>query len=169
MLYTIGHSTRPLDALINILDHYGIKRVFDVRTIPQSRYNPQFNKETFADALQKAGLEYRHMSALGGLRKPLKESINSGWKNGSFRGYADYMQTKAFEEAVQELIRLAEEKNSVLLCAEAVPWKCHRSLIADALLIRGIEVRHILTITTVQAHLLTPFAKAEGQKITYPG
>lgn len=169
MLYTIGHSTRPLDEFINILGHYGIKRVFDVRTIPQSRYNPQFNKETFADALQKADLEYRHMPALGGLRKPLKESINSGWKNGLFRGYADYMQTKAFEEAAQELIRLAEEKNSVLLCAEAVPWKCHRSLIADALLVRGIEVQHILAITTVQAHLLTPFAKAEGQKVTYPG
>jgi hypothetical protein len=168
IVLTIGHSTRPLEEFIALLQAHGATCVVDVRTVPRSRHNPQFNKTTLPRSLKKAGLGYVHMPGLGGLRHAKRDSPNAGWRNASFRGYADYMQTPEFAQSLEELIRLAKQDRIVLICAEAVPWRCHRSLIADALLVRGIRTEDIMTATRRQVHTLTPFAKVRGTTITYP-
>src|SRR6185312_7197856 len=155
-----------LDEFIRLLQAHGVSRLVDVRTVPRSRHNPQFNKASLPRALKKAGLSYVHMPGLGGLRHAKRDSINMGWRNTSFRGYADYMQTPEFEQNLEELIRLAGKERVAIMCAEAVPWRCHRSLIADALLVRGIRAEDIMNPTRRQVHKLTPFAKVRGTTIT---
>jgi uncharacterized protein (DUF488 family) len=169
VIFTVGHSTHPIEEFIRILQAHGIKQLVDVRTIPRSRRNPQFNSETLARSLKTGGIEYRHMPGLGGLRRPRPDSRNTGWRNASFRGYADHMQTPAFQRDLQILMDLASETATTIMCAEAVPWRCHRSLIADALLVHGIEVQEILTAAKSQPHKLTPFAKIDGTEVSYPG
>jgi uncharacterized protein (DUF488 family) len=163
---TIGHSTHPIEDFVKILEAHGVKKVVDVRTIPRSRHNPQFNKEFLPAALGKIG--YVHIKGLGGLRHPRKDSPNTGWKNSSFRGFADYMQTEEFTKSIDRLIEIARQTQIAIMCAEAVPWRCHRSLIADALTIRNINVEHIYSATSIKPHKLTPFAKVRGTVITYP-
>ena len=167
-IFTVGHSTRSIEDFIEVLRAYQIEEVVDVRTIPRSRHNPQFNSDILPKSLGKAGIGYLHMKGLGGLRHSLKDSLNTGWHNLSFRGFADYMQTKEFLENIERLIALSVERRLALMCAEALPWRCHRSLIADALSIRGMEVVHISSGTSSHAHALTPFAKVRGRHITYP-
>jgi uncharacterized protein (DUF488 family) len=168
IVMTIGHSTRTVEEFIGLLQAHAVSRVVDVRTVPRSRHNPQFNKASLPGSLQKAGLEYVHMPKLGGLRHAQRDSLNVGWRNASFRGYADYMQTPEFEKSLEELVQLAKQDRIALMCAEAVPWRCHRSLIADALLVRGIRTEDIMSSTRRQVHTLTPFAKVRGTTITYP-
>lgn len=151
-----------------MLKAHGVQRVIDVRTIPRSRHNPQFNRDQLSPALHRARIHYRHMSGLGGLRHARRDSVNAGWRNASFRGYADYMQTSTFTESLVRCIALARHERVVLMCAEAVPWRCHRSLIADALLVRGIEAREITSGTRARLHTLTPFAHVKGTRLTYP-
>jgi len=151
-----------------MLEAHGVKQLVDVRTIPKSRRNPQFGQDQLAAALEQHGIRYIHLPGLGGLRHARKDSINTGWKNSSFRGYADYMQTPAFAESLASLIELADPAPTVIMCAEAVPWRCHRSLIADALAARGIDVEHIFTATSRKPHTYTPFARIEGESVTYP-
>ena len=165
---TIGHSTLALENFINLLKANNVAKVVDIRTIPRSRHNPQFNKATLPISLNLVGIGYLHMRGLGGLRHPVKDSLNSGWQNASFRGFADYMQTVEFRENIQELIELAKKEQIILMCAEAVPWRCHRSLIADALLIRGVKVEHVLGTTHRRPHIITPWAKVTGLNILYP-
>ncbi|HZM03332.1 MAG TPA: DUF488 domain-containing protein [Candidatus Saccharimonadales bacterium] len=165
---TIGHSTRTIDEFIGLLQAHAASQVVDVRTIPRSRHNPQFNKDSLPGSLKKVGLGYVHMPGLGGLRHAKHDSINMGWRNASFRGYADYMQTPEFAQALEELIKLAKQRRIVIMCAEAVPWRCHRSLIADALLVRGIRAEDITSPTRCTLHTLTPFATVRGTTITYP-
>jgi len=167
-VYGIGHSNRPLEFFVGLLLGYGVERLVDVRTVPRSRHNPQFNKETLPADLQSAGIRYAHMAGLGGLRHAKKDSVNTGWTNSSFRGYADYMQTPEFEKNLEDLIALAKKETIAFMCAEAVPWRCHRSLIADALTIRGIPVYQIMSRVSAPLHQLTPWAKAEGKRLTYP-
>jgi uncharacterized protein (DUF488 family) len=169
VVLTIGHSTRTLDDFLRVLRAHGVEEVVDVRTIPRSRRNPQFNRETLPVSLEAAGIGYRHLAGLGGLRRAHPDSINTAWRNASFRGYADYMQTPEFEASLEALIELARRHQVALVCAEAVPWRCHRSLIADALLVRGIPVEHILSATRRQPHRLTPWARVQGAKVVYPG
>ena len=166
---TVGHSTHPIEEFVRILNAHGIRRLVDVRTIPRSRRNPQFNRESLRTSLPAAGIEYRHLPGLGGLRHPRKDSMNTGWRNASFRGYADYMQTPEFSENLDHLMELAADAPTAIMCAEAVPWRCHRSLIADALLARGVAVMEILSATKSQPHAMTPFAKGAGGQVTYPG
>jgi len=168
VVLTIGHSTRPLAEFIGLLETHAVSWVVDVRTVPRSRHNPQFNKDSLPESLSKAGLGYVHMPGLGGLRRAKPDSLNVGWRNASFRGYADYMQTPEFEENLQELIELAKQHRIVLMCAEAVPWRCHRSLIGDALTVRGFRVEDIMSSTRRQVHALTTFAQVEGIVVTYP-
>jgi uncharacterized protein (DUF488 family) len=168
IVFTIGHSTRTLAEFIRLLQLHAATRVVDVRTMPRSRHNPQFNKDSLALALEKAGLGYVHLPGLGGLRHAKRDSLNVGWRNASFRGFADYMQTPEFERSLEELIRLSNRDRIALMCAEAVPWRCHRSLIADALLAHGIRTEDIMSPTRRQLHGLTPFAKVCGTTITYP-
>jgi uncharacterized protein (DUF488 family) len=168
-IFTIGHSTRPIDEFINILKALDIKLVADVRTIPKSRHNPQFNGDALAKSLKESGLDYVHMTRLGGLRHPMKNSHNRAWKNDSFRGFADYMQTEDFEIGLAELLEKAQKQQTVVLCAEAVPWHCHRSLIGDALLVRGVKVVDIISESTRRDHALTPWAAVNGTRVTYPG
>ena len=165
---TIGHSTRPLETFIHLLQIYGAKQIIDVRTVPRSRHNPQFNRDTLPGSLKAVGIGYLHMPGLGGLRRPKPDSINLGWRNASFRGFADYMRTSEFENYLGELAMLAQRKSSALMCAEALPWRCHRSLISDALAIRGIKVAHILSATHLQPHRITPFARWDGEYLIYP-
>lgn len=168
LVMTIGHSTRTLEEFIGLLQTHGATCVVDVRTVPRSRHNPQFDKTSLPRSLKKAGLGYFHMPGLGGLRHAKRDSPNLGWRNASFRGYADYMQTPEFGQSLEEVIRLANQDRIVLMCAEAVPWRCHRSLIADALLVRGIRTEDIMSETRRQVHTLTPFAKVRDTRITYP-
>jgi uncharacterized protein (DUF488 family) len=168
IVLTIGHSTRTLEEFIGLLQTHGATRVVDVRTVPRSRHNPQFNKDSLPGSLKKAGLGYVHLPGLGGLRHAKRDSVNLGWRNASFRGYADYMQTPEFKQSLEELIQLANQQPIALMCAEAVPWRCHRSLIADALLVRGIRTEDIMSSTRRQVHTFTPFAKVRGATITYP-
>jgi uncharacterized protein (DUF488 family) len=168
-VHTVGHSTHSIEEFIGILKAHGVRRLVDVRTIPRSRRNPQFNREILSDSLRAVGIEYRHLPGLGGLRHPRKDSTNTGWRNASFLGYADYMQTPEFGENLNHLIELALEAPTAIMCAEAVPWRCHRSLIADAMLARDIAVMEILSATKSQSHAPTPFAKFDGQQVTYPG
>ena len=168
IVLTIGHSTPTIEEFINLVLAHGVSRVVDVRTIPRSRHNPQFNADSLQRSLKKTGVGYVHMAGLGGLRHPTRDSLNIGWCNGSFRGFADYMQTPEFETILGEFIELARQGGVALMCAEAVPWRCHRSLIADALLVRGIHVEHILRLAQRNVHTLTRFAKVRGSRITYP-
>jgi uncharacterized protein (DUF488 family) len=151
-----------------MLKAHGITRLIDVRTVPKSRYNPQYNSEALARSVEDEGIRYEHRKDLGGLRHPRKESTNTGWRNQSFRGYADYMQTPEFESALNGLMETAAREPVVILCAEAVPWRCHRSLIADALTARGWRVEHIMSATKADLHKMTSFAKVEGTSVTYP-
>jgi uncharacterized protein (DUF488 family) len=167
-IFTVGHSTLPIERFITLLQTYGIERLADVRTVPRSRHNPQFNDTALAASLSVHNLEYVHMQSLGGLRHPRKDSLNTGWRNGGFRGYADYMQTTAFQDALETLIRMSGQKRIAIMCAEAVPWRCHRSLVADALSVRGVPVVEILSESNYRMHQLTPFAQVEGLRITYP-
>ena len=167
-LWTIGHSTRSLDDFVALLQSHGIRRLVDVRTIARSRHNPQFNSDRLAKGLKKAGLAYLHMPQLGGLRKPRKDSVNAGWKNTSFRGYADYMQTEPFSNALEKLTASSQKMSTAIMCAEAVPWRCHRSLIADALAVRGWTVRHIMTPAKADKHRITAFAVIDQDQLTYP-
>jgi len=168
VVLTIGHSTRTLEEFLRLLQAHAVSRVVDVRTIPRSRHNPQFNRDTLPASLKAAGLGYAHMADLGGLRRTTVDSPNTGWRNASFRGYADYMQTPEFRQALEQLIKMTDQDRIALMCAEAVPWRCHRSLIADALLVRGIRSEDIQSATRCQVHALTPFAKVQGDRITYP-
>lgn len=168
LVLTIGHSTRTLELFIRMLKAHEVTRVVDIRTVPRSRRNPQFNKETLPDELKSAGIEYVHMPGLGGLRHPRPDSPNTGWRNSSFRGFADYMQTQEFEDNLKALIDLAGQERCALMCAEAVPWRCHRSLIADALVVRGIRVEHIVSLSGTLPHKLTPFALVKELQIIYP-
>ena len=168
-VFTIGHSTRPLDDFVALLRLNQVRLVVDVRTIPRSRRNPQYNMDVLPASLGLDGTAYRHMPGLGGLRHGDKNStINAAWRNASFRGYADYMQTDEFERSLEELTDLAKTNPTAVMCAEAVPWRCHRSLIADAMLVRGFNVSHIIDSKEVQSHKLTPWARVEGTRITYP-
>ncbi len=169
VVLTIGHSTHPIDEFIELLLAHGVTRVVDVRTVPRSRHNPQFNLTSLPESLGNAAVGYVHLPGLGGLRHSHADSVNTGWRNSSFRGYADYMQTAEFRESLEEVIRLAHADRIALMCAEAVPWRCHRSLIADALLVRGIPVEDIMSLTHRQPHRLTAFARVDGTKLTYPG
>jgi uncharacterized protein (DUF488 family) len=169
MIYTIGHSTRPLDEFILLLKKYKVKRLVDVRTIPRSRHNPQFNKEPLSAALKKEKIKYTHLKELGGLRKPSASSLNTGWRNASFRGFADYMQTPEFTKGIARLINLSRKETVAVMCAESLPWRCHRSMIADALLSKGLLVGDILSEKSVRPHTLTPFARLKNGKICYPG
>jgi len=167
-ILTIGHSTHDLEEFVGLLQAHSVALVVDIRTIPRSRYNPQFNRETIAESLERAGIAYLHIPGLGGLRHASHDSPNTGWRNASFRGFADYMLTPEFEKNLETLIGIARKTRLVLMCAEAVPWRCHRSLIADALLCRGITVEHIMNATHRQMHELTQWAKVEGTRIYYP-
>jgi uncharacterized protein (DUF488 family) len=165
---TIGHSTRTWKEFLELLRAHRVKRVIDVRSIPRSRHNPQFNRATLSKKLRAARIGYVHLRRLGGLRHARRDSRNMGWRNASFRGFADYMQTSDFDAGLQRLIKLAGQKRSVIMCGEAVPWRCHRSLIADALTVRGIQVDNIMSMKRFQVHSLIPFAHVQGHHITYP-
>lgn len=167
-IFTVGHSTRPADEFLRILRAYEIELLADIRTVPRSRKNPQFDQNAFERLLEKERIAYRHLAGLGGLRHTRKDSPNTGWKNASFRGYADYMQTPEFARALEELIGLAAEQTTAIMCAEAVPWRCHRSLVGDALLARAVDVQDIFSATQARPHKMTPFAKINGLDVTYP-
>jgi len=170
-MLTIGHSTLPIEIFLGILQHQECRMLIDIRTVPRSRHNPQFEQNELADSLGSVQIGYQWMRNLGGLRHPRKDSINYGWRNHSFRGYADYMQTTEFARAIEELLTFPEE-GTVLMCAEAVPWRCHRSLVGDALLARGISVEDIFYDAKGKSHrkphALTPFARVDGQRVWYP-
>jgi uncharacterized protein (DUF488 family) len=165
---TIGHSNRPIEEFVSLLWSNEIARVLDVRTVPRSRHNPQFNRDDLPATLESVGIGYSHFPGLGGLRRPQPDSPNAAWRNLSFRGYADYMQSAEFAQNVQEVVALAAAERCVLMCAEAVPWRCHRSLIGDALLVRGVRVEDIVGPHGRRPHVLTRFAHVEGQRVTYP-
>ncbi len=167
-ILTIGHSTRSIGEFIRLLTAHGVDRLIDIRTIPRSRHNPQFSRDLLAPALRRAGMRYTHVPGLGGLRHPHADSANTGWRNAGFRGYADYMQTAAFRRSLDRCIDLAKSAHVVLMCAEAVPWRCHRSLVADALIVRGIVVSEITSGVRARPHSLTPWAEVNGIQITYP-
>ena len=167
-MLTIGHSNRPLQEFLTLLQVHGVELLVDVRTVPRSRHNPQFNQESLPASLASIRVDYRHMPGLGGLRKPRKDSINTGWRNDSFRGYADYMQSAEFERNLEELQGLERGRRVAIMCAESVPWRCHRGLIADALTARGVPVQHILSAAQPRPHQLTRFARVERRHVTYP-
>ena len=167
-VFTVGHSTLPIERFIALLKTYGVELLADIRTVPHSRHNPQFNDTAMADSLTAAHLEYVPMAALGGLRHTRQDSTNTGWRNKSFRGYADYMQTEEFQDALEVLTKMSRQKRVAIMCAEAVPWRCHRSLVADALNVRDVQAVEILSETSYRMHKITPFAHVEGLHITYP-
>ncbi len=167
-LFTVGHSTHPIEEFVGILRAHGVTLVADIRTVPRSRHNPQFNEGELTSSLPAHDLAYRRIPALGGLRKAHTDSVNAGWKNASFRGYADYMQTPEFADAVEDLGNLLNEASVAIMCAEAVPWRCHRSLVGDAMIVRGISVDDIFSATSAKPHALTSFARADGLSLTYP-
>lgn len=167
-VFTVGHSTLPIEQFIQLLKTYDIDCLLDIRTVPKSRHNPQFNSEDLEQSLAAAGIGYRTVPELGGLRHARKDSPNTGWRNKSFRGYADYMQTGEFEKGLRLLMDLGRKNRVAIMCAEAVPWRCHRSLVADALQVHGIPVVEILSQTSHRMHKLTPFAHVQGERITYP-
>jgi uncharacterized protein (DUF488 family) len=168
-VFTIGHSTRTVEQFIDLLRAASVQQLADIRTVPKSRRCPQFNSDALARSLGDAGIAYRHMPALGGLRHPRRDSPNTGWQNDSFRGYADYMSTGGFLTGLQDLIAWATLATTAIMCAEAVWWRCHRRLVADALTLRGIEVRHILGSGDPALHEMTRFARADGVSLSYPG
>jgi uncharacterized protein (DUF488 family) len=165
---TVGHSTRPIETFIELLRSHGVTQLVDVRTVPRSRHNPQFNREALQVTLPRAGIGYVHAPGLGGFRRPAADSPNAGWRNLSFRGYADYMQTPDFDAELRNLVELARTDRVALMCAEAVPWRCHRSLIADALTARGIATCEIAGPTRLQPHRYPAFACVHGETVTYP-
>jgi uncharacterized protein (DUF488 family) len=167
-ILTVGHSTHTLDDFIHLLHVHEVDEVIDVRTVPRSRHNPQFNRDTLPDGLRSSGIAYLHMPGLGGLRHPQPDSPNLGWRNSSFRGFADYMQTEEFEKQLKEVIEESKKGRVALMCAEAVPWRCHRSLIADALQARNVAVEHVLSSARRRPHRLTPFARVMGTRVIYP-
>jgi uncharacterized protein (DUF488 family) len=167
-IFTIGHSTHSIEEFIAMLKHNGITHLIDVRTIPKSRHNPQFNEDELHNSLKKVHIAYTHMKKLGGLRHAHKDSINTAWHTASFRGYADYMQTDEFQEGLKKLIEFAEKKNVAIMCAEAVPWRCHRNLIGDALLAKLIHVEDIFSLTSCKEHTMTPWAKVHRGNVSYP-
>ena len=167
-IFTVGHSTRTIDEFVELLRAHGVKEIVDIRSIPRSRYNPQFNADVLEHSLQANRISYRRIKELGGLRHARKDSLNLGWRNVSFRGFADYMATPEFSEGLEALIEVARAKETAIMCAEAVPWRCHRSLIGDALTKRGWIVRDIVSRTVAARHLLTPFLKTRKGQLTYP-
>jgi uncharacterized protein (DUF488 family) len=166
-LFTIGHSTRTIEQFLSLLRREVVVHLADVRTIPASRRYPHFNREPLAASLATAGVEYSHHPALGGRRTPREDSPNAGWRNSGFRGYADHMQTEEFTRALEHLLEMAGRTRVAIMCAEAVPWRCHRSLIADAAVVRGVDVRHILDSST-SPHRLTSFAQVQQGGLLYP-
>jgi len=169
VVLTIGHSTRAWEDFLGLLRAHGVYRVVDVRSIPRSRHNPQFNREILAKKLRAARIGYVHLRSLGGLRHARRDSQNLGWRNASFRGFADYMQTSKFELGLDRLMKLAAGNRTAIMCAEALPWRCHRSLIGDALTVRGVRVEDIMGLNQAKIHSLTSFARVRGNRITYPG
>lgn len=167
-IFTVGHSTLPIEEFLALLDAYAIACVADIRTVPRSRRNPQFNADTLETTLGEHKVKYAPLRALGGLRHAKKDSPNGGWRNASFRGFADYMQTEEFAAGLEDLIALSKKQRTAIMCAEAVPWRCHRSLVADALAVRGIPVVEIFSAANYRTHQLTPFARVEGIAVTYP-
>lgn len=171
-MLTIGHSTLPIETFLAILLENGVRMLADIRTVPKSRHNPQFAQENLKPALKAEGIDYRWFRNLGGLRHARKDSVNTGWRNASFRGYADYMQTAEFSAALDELLHAVPEANTALMCAEAVPWRCHRSLVGDALTVRGILVEDITYsargASRSEPHKTTPFARVEDGRLWYP-
>jgi uncharacterized protein (DUF488 family) len=168
MIFTVGHSTRAIDDFIGLLREHGVTKLVDVRTVPKSRHNPQFNRDELPKSLALARIGYTHLPELGGLRRAVPDSVNTAWRNLSFRGYADYMQTPEFERGIEKLIGMGAKETIAIMCAEAVPWRCHRSLIADALAARGIPAEDIIGSGRAQPHKMTPFARIEGSRVTYP-
>ncbi len=168
VIFTIGHSTHSISEFVELLQAHGIQMVVDIRTIPRSRHNPQFNEEDLKESLKKWKIGYKHLEKLGGLRHTTKDSINLGWYNKSFRGYADYMMTSEFATGLESLLKIASDKVTVMMCAEAVPWRCHRSLVGDALTKKGWLVRDIISRTKATRHKLTPFLKVKKGQLTYP-
>jgi len=168
VVLTIGHSTRTLEEFVELLEAYGVTLVVDVRTVPRGRHNPQFNKEALPISLKHFGIRYIHMPEIGGLRHPKHESVNLAWKNSGFQGYADYMQTQEFTDSLLKIIGLARETRLALMCAEALPWRCHRNLISDALTVRHIKVEHIIGKDSLIKHELNELAHVDGTRITYP-
>ena len=167
-IFTLGHSTLPIERFVALLRTYGIERLVDIRTVPRSRHNPQFNDTALAGTLAAEHIDYVPMQSLGGLRRARKDSPNTAWRNAGFRGYADYMQTEQFQAALEKLMVMARQKRVAIMCAEAVPWRCHRSLVADALNARAVPVIEILSESSYRAHKLTAFAQVKGTRITYP-
>lgn len=167
-IFTIGHSTRQIDDFIKLLQTYSVEVVVDVRTIPKSRHNPQFNEPDLKQSLRQAHIRYKHLKKLGGLRHTTKDSINLGWHNSSFRGYADFMATVEFSNGLEALTKIASVKKAVIMCAEAVPWRCHRPLIGDALTKKDWVVRDIMSGTSAPKHRLTPFLKVRKGQLIYP-
>ena len=167
-IFTIGHSTHPIDEFIGMLNGHGIKKLIDVRTIAKSRHNPQYNEGSLAESVRASGITYRRMKSLGGLRHVRQDSPNGAWRNASFQGYADHMQTDEFADAIDELVERGRSNNAVIMCAEAVPWRCHRSMIGDALVARHIDVLDIMSATSARPHTLTSFAHVDGTRVTYP-
>jgi uncharacterized protein (DUF488 family) len=168
-VFTIGHSRRSIEEFVGLLQANGIEQLVDIRSVPRSRMNPQFNRDTLPHSLRQAGIDYLHMPELGGMRHPRPDSPNGAWRNDSFRGYADYMQTPEFAAAVKKLTEIARSRQIAIMCAEAVPWRCHRSLVGDALTVRGVVVEDILSAARRQPHRMTPFARVEGTRVWYPG
>ena len=167
-LWTLGHSTLTLADFVERLRGHQVQQVVDVRSLPGSRRYPHFDKQALGPALRNRRIQYRHVVALGGRRRPTGEATNAGWRNASFRGYADYMGTEAFAQALEQLLICATKRRVALLCAEAVYWRCHRSMIADALVVRGHDVVHIMGPRTARAHVLRDFAHVRGHRLTYP-
>jgi uncharacterized protein (DUF488 family) len=168
-IFTIGHSTHSADTFLELLKEHGIERLADIRTVPRSRRHPHFNSEALSAFLQQHGIAYRHFPALGGLRKPKRDSVNTGWRHPGFRGYADHMQTAEFARGVDELLQFSHAGVTSVMCAEAVWWQCHRQLLADALVVRGVAVWHLLPGASPKPHQLSDFARIEGLSLTYPG
>jgi uncharacterized protein (DUF488 family) len=167
-IFTVGHSTRPIEEFIELLKQHSITQLVDIRTIPKSRHNPQFGQQEMEKSLPAAGIAYRYIKELGGLRPAVKNSVNEAWRNKSFRNYADYMQTEDFHDGLMELMTLSKENTTAIMCAEAVPWRCHRSLVSDALLVQGWRVCEIIGKGNAREHTLTSFAVVDGTTVTYP-
>jgi uncharacterized protein (DUF488 family) len=167
-VYTIGHSSRPIDEFIDLLRRNGVTLLADIRTIPKSRHNPQYWQDALRESIAGAGIAYTYLPGLGGRRRAAKDSVNIAWRNASFRGYADHMQSEEFAAALSSLIALSQEHVTAIMCAEAVPWRCHRSLVGDALVVRGINVIDIMSATSNRPHTLTAWAHVDGTTITYP-
>lgn len=168
-IYTIGHSTRPIEEFIDLLQRNDVVTLVDIRTIPKSRHNPQYWYDALSESLERVGITYQRLAGLGGRRQRVPDSVNTAWRNESFQGYADHMQTEEFHEGLNELIAIAEQSTIAIMCSEAVPWRCHRSLVGDALLVRGFDVVDIMSATTNRPEKITAWAQVDGTAITYPG